>query len=627
MNMLDLQDSVRSSRYVEVRRRVFRQLLEALIYEEAAAADAVPLSSGAVRFTISGRDEAGQAVRYICEGRRKLSFGRIRLSPEPVRRIQGEQNREADDPARFLDEVYGAMAECPEQLGSFIREIMQTLLKDAMAPHGQKPHLPAEAEYEELEGEVSGGHPYHPCYKSRIGFDLSDHAAYGPEFKQRFKLLWIAIRKELAEVAVSGSVEYDTWIGEELGAETLRRFNGLLRAEGYAPEHYVYMPLHPWQWREKGAALLFRFIRSGQVVPLGEGEDDYTAQQSIRTLSNRTDKAKANVKLSLSIINTSALRIIRPHHTASAPQLSDWLASIVEDDPYLNEDLGLIVLKEIVGLSFRYDCLLPPIRKEAAGALGAIWRESIHTRLIGEEQAVPFTLLCHLDVNGRPAIDGWVRQYGLEEWVNDLLQVSIRPLIHLLFAHGIAMEAHAQNLLLIHRQGRPARLAIKDLPGGLQICSGSAHARSVSNGSGQSCADSGSHSGGSGLARLENGFLRSCLAEGMTQARDFFVDAFFHINFAELAMFLEAHYGFDETAFWRLAATVIHEYESSFNTAADDSLGQYDLFAEFIAVGRLATRRLHGEGAASDHFVPNPLFVFNKSKEGGAGNESGTVAM
>lgn len=625
MNMPDLQDSVRSSRYAAARRRVFRQLLEALIYEEALEAAEEPLASGAVRFTVSGRDEAGQTVRYICEGRRKLSFGRIRLSPEPVRRVQGESNSEADDPARFLDEVYGAAAAKPERLGSFIGEIVQTLLKDtaAPAPDGQEPRPGAAAAYEELEGDVGGGHPYHPCYKSRIGFDLADHAAYGPEFKRRFKLLWAAVHKELAEVATSEAIHYDSWIREELGAAKLCEFEGLLRAEGHEPGQYVYMPFHPWQWREKGAALLFRYIRSGQVVPLGEGEDEYTAQQSIRTLSNRTDTAKANVKLSLSIVNTSALRIIRPSHTAIAPKLSDWLESVIRNDPYLNEELRLIVLKETVGLSFRYASLLPPLRQDAVGALGAIWRESIHTRLAGEEQAVPFTLLCHTDANGRPAIDAWVRQYGLETWVKELMQVSLRPLVHLLYAHGVAMEAHAQNLLLVHCNGRPARLAVKDLPGGLQIYGGQGRAVSDSDGrQSRACSDS----GGSGQPCLDSGILQGCLAESMTQARDFFADAFFHINYAELAMFLEAHYGMEESFFWRLAGDVIHHYQSRFS-ANEELFRQYDLFAEFIAVGRLAKRRLFGEHAADDHYVPNPLFVFNKSKEGGAGNESGTIAI
>ncbi|MFK4342691.1 MULTISPECIES: IucA/IucC family C-terminal-domain containing protein [unclassified Paenibacillus] len=62
----------------------------------------------------------------------------------------------------------------------------------------------------------------------------------------------------------------------------------------------------------------------------------------------------------------------------------------------------------------------------------------------------------------RQSITPWVKKYGTDEWLSDLLQTSVQPLIHWLFAQGIALESHAQNMLLIHRKGKPSRIALKD---------------------------------------------------------------------------------------------------------------------------------------------------------------------
>src|SRR5690606_24510876 len=47
--------------------------------------------------------------------------------------------------------------------------------------------------YEELEGAIDEGHPYHPCFKARTGFSLADHERYGPEAGHSFLLRWLAI--------------------------------------------------------------------------------------------------------------------------------------------------------------------------------------------------------------------------------------------------------------------------------------------------------------------------------------------------------------------------------------------------------------------------------------------------
>lgn len=591
-----------SPQFVLVRRRIFRQLIESLIFEGIVEPHSEILANGECKFTITGRDIAGEKVFYQCSGRKKMSFGRIRLSKEPVQRALMGKEAEADCLITFLSEISPCLKEEAKQLSLFTNEIQQTLLKDTLAQYHrqQEAKIFENRSYDDLEGDVMDGHPYHPCYKSRMGFDLVDNQAYGPDFKPRFKLIWIAIRQESASLFVSLSVEYMDFIKKEMGTTDYASYTEELKSKGLRPEDYVFLPVHPWQWRERVVGTFVQQIRSGLIVILGEGNDDYSPQQSIRTLANRTHPEKSYVKIPLSITNTSASRILGTHHVQNAPVVSDWLGTILDSDRYLKEKLRLIFLKEVLGIVFNVQQLPENLQQSAYGSLGAIWRESIHTHLDPEEEAIPFTALCHLNTDGRPFIASWVEELSLEQWVRSLLQTSILPLIHLLFGYGIAMESHAQNMVLVHRKGIPVRVALKDFPGGIRYYTGD-------------FVDKGTLPNLKGISEFHSNQGSSMETDKGFEVRDFLLDGFFHINLGEISMFLEEHFEFEESSFWSIVAEVIFSYQEAF-PQFQERFSTMDLFEETVEVGQLTIRRLCGEAKKRDHFVKNPLYHFNQGR-------------
>jgi siderophore synthetase component len=586
-----------SPQFVQVRRRIFRQLIESLIFEGIVEPHSEVLADGECKFTITGRDIAGENVSYQCTGRKKMSFGRIRLSKEPVRRGLKGKEAEADCLTTFLSEISPYLKEEAKQLPLFTNEIQQTLLKDTLAQyHRQKEAISENRSYDDLEGDVMDGHPYHPCYKSRMGFDLVDNQAYGPDFKPRFKLIWMAIQHKSASLFVSRSVDYMDFIKKEMGNMDYAYYTEELRSNGFSPEEYVFLPVHPWQWREKVVGTFIQQIRSGQIVILGEGSDEYSPQQSIRTLANRTHPEKSYVKLPLSITNTSASRILGTHHVENAPVVSDWLGTILDKDRYLKEKLRLIFLKEVLGIVYNDQKLPEVLQQSAYGSLGAIWRESVYKYLDPDEEAIPFTAISHLNVDGRPFIASWVGELSLEQWVRSLLQASVLPLIHLLYVYGIAMESHAQNMVLVHRKGIPVRVALKDFPGGIRYYTGD-------------FVDKSKLPDVKGISEYHSNQGSSMETEKGFEVRDFLLDGFFHINLGELSMFLEEHFGFEESSFWSMVAEVIHSYQEEFPNF-EERFSTFDLFEETIEVGQLTIRRLCGESKKRDHFVKNPLYHF-----------------
>ena len=529
----------------EVRRRVMRQLIESLVYEGAITPCGV----------------AGDGVAYCWEERRRFSFDRVRLGPGPVVRIKpGEALQEAMSPRRFLEEIGPALTADEERRAGFAAELMQTVLNDtAVRQHWQRAgHPVARAGYDDLESLVVDGHPYHPAYKSRLGFNAVDNAEYGPEFARPIRPIRVAVHRDLTTCSTLGDA------GPEMVGD------------------HVVVPVHPWQWRKHAPTTWAPLLADGALVPLGAGDDDYRAQQSIRSLANVSRPEQPTLKLALSIVNTSTARTLAPHTVANAPLITGWLDGIVARDPYLAGELRPVLLGERLGVVH-------------SPHLAAIWRDSLYRHLAVGEEAAPFTALTHVDATGDPFIAGWLKEQGTEAWVRRLLEVTVPPVLHFLVAHGIALEAHAQNLILIHEGGRPRRLGLRDFHDGIRF----------------SVAGLADAAGRPALHPTPPEHLRvnrnsHLEAESDAEVRDFAHDCLFFVNLAELAMFLEDRFDLAEERFWSLARLVIEDHRRRFPELAGRA-ARFDVLAAEVSVEQLTTRRLLPETEVRTRRVRNPL--------------------
>lgn len=590
--------TLHSEHYAQVEQRVIRQLIQALIFEGILPSEYLPDGSGL--FLLDGRTADGESVEYRCSGRVRDSFGLVKLDHRPVVRWAGDNRPVPAGLHDVLTEIVGRIPET-KHLAAFMDELEQTLLKDLQAQSLPSPALPLNRQdYDELEGSIRDAHRYHPCYKSRIGFSLDDNRIYGPEFKQALKPHWVAVRKTKGRMNHSASIDYPSFIQRELGEPDYRRFASTLHRQNGNIEDYWLMPVHPWQWRERIASVFHRELAARDLVWLGTGTDSYRAQQSIRTLANCSAGEKAYLKLSLSITNTSTSRILAAHTVMNGPIVTDWLQGLIARDPYARE-LDFVILGEVLGISYDYERMPESGKSKAYGTLGAIWRESLHGYLRRGESAAPFNGLCHLESSGRPLIDPWIRQHGLRAWTENLLHAAVSPIVYMLFAHGIGMESHAQNIVLIHEDGWPTRIALKDFHDGVRF---SPRHLAYPERCPELVPVPASH------ARINrNSFI---LTEDLDAVRDFSCDSFFFIGLAELAIFLAQHYELPETEFWSMTADVIRDFQAG-HPQHRARFKAFDVFAESFQVEELTKRRLLGDGQPRFRKVPNPLHAFGPS--------------
>ena len=397
--------------------------------------------------------------------------------------------------------------------------------------------------------------------------------------------------------------DFSAFIAVELGETAHARLLSRIELQGRKPDDYYLLPVHPWQWREQIAHTLYQDIGRRDLIVLGPAQDSYRAQQSIRTLANCSHPDRCYLKLSMSILNTSTSRILAPHTVQNAPAVSAWLKTTLKQDAYLHDVLRPVFLAEVCGAVY-----LPAgpdrERKKSYGMLACIWRESLHPYLDAGEAAIPFNALMHIDFDERPFIEPWVKAHGLYPWLRRLMEVSVVPVIHMLCAHGIALESHAQNMILLHREGWPTRVALKDFHDGIRFAPAylaepdkqpTLLATPVEH------------------ARVNrNSYIET---DDPAELRDFVHDALLFINLSELALLLSEYFGLEEEAFWELLGGVIRDYQDRF-PALQSRFELFDFFAPEVRVEQLALRRLLPDTEVRMHRVTNPLA--GKTREGRA---------
>ncbi|MFN3525662.1 MAG: IucA/IucC family protein, partial [Paracoccus sp. (in: a-proteobacteria)] len=278
-----------------------------------------------------------------------------------------------------------------------------------------------------LEAALIEGHPYHPGFKARIGFDDAENAAFGPEGGAGIRPLWLMADPGLVQRA-----------GSDVAA-------------GFAPDGAI--PVHPWQWQRLARDPAVRgWLARGQLRLLRQTGPAMLATASLRTLAPGV--GGDHLKLSLGVGVTSSVRDLVPWSVAVAPAISDWLTAVVASDPAL---AGLTILREhgaaIVG------------REALGGRLAVIRRQA------PPDDAVSLSALSLADPDGRPLIAPWLARHGTRQWVARLLAV-LRPVWHLMAHHGIGLEAHGQNLLLRHEGGWPTGLIARDFSESLEYVPG-----------------------------------------------------------------------------------------------------------------------------------------------------------
>jgi len=581
-----------SDEHNSVENRVIRQLLEALLFEKICDFEH---QLGYFEFILG---EHSYRVQGNVSG-----FSRVRINSSDMQYRVGDNWQKVS--------LAHLIADLPTEQSVKNRlrlELDQTIKLSCWNQHNLDRIVNRrELNYNELESAIDEGHPYHPCFKARIGFSEKDHQCYGPESAQHFQLHWLAVRRCYLKRRFNLLSETLFW-QQELGNDHLHTLQQQLTQQTDDVTAFSLMPIHPWQWQNIQEQLQTALSKQ-QLFYLGAAGDLYQASISVRTLLNVSAPNKANIKLPLNIMNTSSLRTIESHSICTAPDISNWLMKLYNNDNYLQEKM--VLLEEYAGIRIANDG--PEHQNWIANLtdqLGVIFRESL-TNYCSPQHSLPFLALTVIEQDNKPFIDPWIKHYGCQQWLKQLIETAIIPVWHLLVHHGIAIEAHGQNMLIEHKQGWPYKVIIRDFHESLEYVE-------------------------SYLAKPELApiftELESCYEQGQPDQyywmssvealRELLVDTLFVFNLTDLAVMLEHHYQFSEQKFWRTVYQAIVTYQKS-GLTSPERLAKIEIFKPKINTESLLKKKFDGNRAAEyHHTVDNPLA--SAQQEAAPGN-SGTV--
>lgn len=583
-------------------KRVIRQLLEALLFERICE---FTYRAGYFRFFLNNS--------YYRIAGKVSGFSRIRIDANNMFFIEEKKPQEIPQSKTLQQEK--TRQEKLHQDITWQPLTLHKLIADLPIPHPVRQQLTVELEqtiklcqwnkqhlarlesrrqltYSQLESAIDEGHPYHPCFKARTGFSEQDHKLYGPEYGNKFQLHWLAIRRCYLKRRFNSVTEKVFW-QRELGKECYQQLLQRLSEKTDDGAAFSLMPVHPWQWKNLQSKLTIA-IADEQVFYLGEAGDKYQAGISVRTLLNASNPDKANIKLPLNIINTSSLRTIESHTICTAPLLSDWLSQLQKSDKFLQDNI--VLLSEYAGIRPTNDSAKPQSWiDEIDGQLGAIFRQSL-SLYCDSKAVIPFVALTVIEKDEKPFIDPWLNMYGCEIWLGQLLETVIIPIWHLLVHHGIAIEAHGQNILLQHKHGWPEKVIVRDFHESLEYVhdylAQPELAPIFNELEDEYCDDT------------PNKYYWMTNVEAL---RELLVDTLFVFNLADLAVLLEKYYQYPERSFWQLVYQSLISYKNS-GLTSHDRIAQIGIFQPNIRTESLLDKKFRGNRDTEFHHqIENPL--------------------
>ncbi len=457
--------------------------------------------------------------------------------------------------------------------------------------------------FQDIETGMTEGHPCFVANNGRLGFGIHEYLSYAPEAASPVRLVWLAAHRSRAAFTAGAGIEYETFLRQELGEETVERFEKRLREQGLDPADHLFIPVHPWQWWNKLTVTFAAEIARRHLVCLGEGDDEYLAQQSIRTFFNASRPERHYVKTALSILNMGFMRGLSAAYMEATPAINDWLAQLIDDDPVLRST-SLTIIRERAAVGYRnleYEAATDrysPYRK----MLAALWRESPVPSLREGESLATMACLLHVDHEGASFAGALIERSGLapREWLRRCLRAYFTPLLHSFYAYDLVFMPHGENVILVLKDGAVRRAIYKDIAEEIAVMDPDA------------------------VLPPEVRRIRVEVPEDK-KLLSIFTDVF-DCFFRFLAAQLATEGILEEDDFWRTVAEVVREYQESVPELAE-KFRQYDMFAPEFALSCLNRLQLRNNRQMVDLADPsgalqlveslkNPIAEFRPGRTG-----------
>ncbi|WP_151960661.1 IucA/IucC family protein [Acinetobacter bereziniae] len=436
--------------------RLIEMAIAEFLYEEIIQTQ--NLGGDLFQLTLDDRRYQFNAKQYL--------LGHWLIEEGSVRDLNADSTQAAWNLHQFIAAFSNQAEVKPFTKAYLIKEMNNTWLAEAHVFDENR--LNSTAVLTESHHKIEGmlrGHPWLIMSKGRMGFGYDDYLSAAPEVSPKVKLLWLAVHHDLAEFRSTPEWQAGDLYLHEFNAEELNKFRETMQSHALNAEDYYLIPVHAWQWHQWIVPTYSNEIVHQRIVELDIGQDDYVPMQSIRTLCNTSNTQRHYIKLPVSIFNTAVYRGLPSKRNLAAPAVTAWLKNLLKQDADLQKS-GVVFLGEVATLTIQQPCYdqIEGAPYQFKELFGCLWRESIDPYVADHQQVLSQAALLHRDIQGRSVLDVLVQASGLTPlaWLKQFATVSLKPLLICLYKYGLAFSPHGENTMLIHENGVPKAMVLKD---------------------------------------------------------------------------------------------------------------------------------------------------------------------
>ncbi|WP_028383777.1 IucA/IucC family protein [Legionella moravica] len=306
------------------------------------------------------------------------------------------------------------------------------------------------------------GHPYHPNFRVKKGFSSNEVIRYSPEFNTQVNIHWAAIHYSVAFTSID-ELNYRLLFANQFPRE-FQNWNQMLLSMQLNPDHYLPLPVHPWQWNNKLKTLCSSLIDSRRFIIIPDIQNTRPSM-SFRTMMP-AGANKPHLKLAVGVHTTSAMRTVSPASVYNSSILSTWLGEVLAQ--HHNFGGALYIARDLAGINVSDQSIPEQDRKHAA----MLVRENPLHHTKESQYLIPLAaLFATSPISHAPLLTELIQSSTLNPraYFSVYCHCVLAGQLYLLLRYGIALEAHQQNTLIMIQNNRPAGLVIRDL-GGIKIC-------------------------------------------------------------------------------------------------------------------------------------------------------------
>ncbi|MZG58631.1 IucA/IucC family protein [Photobacterium lucens] len=408
-------------------------------------------------------------VSYQFQGSENI-WGQVLIEPSSIIR----QPQQSISAALLMRDLQSLLNMTDDAFAEHLEDLNATLLGDCKLMQRKEALTARDLALLPCEQQQTyfDGHPKFAFNKGRRGWNSDDLKLYAPESERAFQLGWVAVEHSILQLATNDSVSWQELLNASMNESDRKTMDSIVSSYGVDIADYSYVPVHPWQWTNKLSLLFIREMAEKKLIYLGKFGDQFLPQLSLRTLSNITRPDSYDIKLPLTIMNTSCYRGIPGRYILAGPTASDWIESVFSSDQLLIEKQAEVLQEPAAAFAAQADYqLLAQAPYRYHELLGVIWRESAASKLKQGEQAILMAALMESDNQGNSLIAEYIERSGVSvaTWLSKMFDAVVIPYYHLLCKYGVSLIAHGQNVTLILENDLPKRILLKDFQGDMRL--------------------------------------------------------------------------------------------------------------------------------------------------------------